>query len=308
MGQNISINCHCMENCQKGKLSLKLNNANVDDTLLSVINQTTVQLNIQNYNEPFSTVSCLLKSSRSRLICGTQFCMGYLPDKPTNLTCIKPEQLDKMVCTWKPGKKTHLNTNYILYVKSLFTEENKEFVSNSSSVIIPLDQLQKTQTFSISVHAENYLGGIHSEELHVDLNTIVIPAVPVVVQNKTMESPAFKTIIHWKRQTAINETNCEERYKETISETWHVRDWDASLRNEVNTEYNLDANTKYEFQIRCKLTHPRSLWSRWSESAVYITPEKEPAAVLDVWRKFGPVYPNGTQEVTVLIKVITNII
>ncbi|KAG8132520.1 hypothetical protein E2320_010371, partial [Naja naja] len=281
MGQNISINCHCMENCQKGKLSLKLNNANVDDTLLSVINQTTVQLNIQNYNEPFSTVSCLLKSSRSRLICGTQFCMGYLPDKPTNLTCIKPEQLDKMVCTWKPGKKTHLNTNYILYVKSLFTEENKEFVSNSSSVIIPLDQLQKTQTFSISVHAENYLGGIHSEELHVDLNTIVIPAVPVVVQNKTMESPAFKTIIHWKRQTAINETNCEERYKETISETWHVRDWDASLRNEVNTEYNLDANTKYEFQIRCKLTHPRSLWSRWSESAVYITPEKEPAAVLD---------------------------
>uniref|UniRef100_A0A670YK56 Interleukin 23 receptor n=1 Tax=Pseudonaja textilis TaxID=8673 RepID=A0A670YK56_PSETE len=219
MGQNISINCHCMEKCQKGKLSLNLNNADVEDTLLSVINQTTVQLNLQNYNEPFSTVSCLLKSSRSRLICGTQFCMGYLPDKPANLTCIKPEQLDNMVCTWKSGKKTHLNTNYILYVKSLFTEENKGFVSNSSSVIIPLNQLQKNQTFSISVHAENYLGGIHSEELHVDLNTI---AVPVVVQNKTMESPAFKTIIHWKRQTAINETYCEERYKETISETWHL--------------------------------------------------------------------------------------
>uniref|UniRef100_A0A8C5S0N7 Type I cytokine receptor cytokine-binding domain-containing protein n=1 Tax=Laticauda laticaudata TaxID=8630 RepID=A0A8C5S0N7_LATLA len=211
MGQNISINCHCMKKCQKGKLSLNLNNGDVEDTLLSVINQTTVQLNLQNYNEPFSTVSCLLKSSRSRLICGTQFCMGYLPDKPTNLTCIKPEQLDNMVCTWKPGKKTHLNTNYILYVKS--------------SVIIPLNQLQKNQTFSISVHAENYLGGIHSEELHVDLNSIVIPAVPIVVQNKTMESPAFKTIIHWKRQTVINETYCEERYKETISETWHVILW-----------------------------------------------------------------------------------
>ncbi|XP_058034938.1 interleukin-23 receptor isoform X2 [Ahaetulla prasina] len=305
MGQNVSINCHCMENCQKGKLSLSLNNADVEDTLLSVINQTTVQLNLQNYNEPFSTVSCFLKSSKSRLICGTQFCMGYLPDKPANLTCIKPEQSDNMVCTWKPGKKTHLNTNYILYVNSLFTEENKEFVSNSSSVIIPLNQLQKNQTFSISVHAENYLGGIHSEELHVDLNAIVIPAVPVVVQNKTMESPGFKTIIHWKRQTAINETYCEERYKETIRETWHVRDWNANLSNELNTEYNLDANTKYEFQIRCKLTHPRSLWSRWSESAVYITPEKEPAAVLDVWRKFGPVYPNSTQEVTVLIKPLS---
>ncbi|XP_070795577.1 interleukin-23 receptor [Pituophis catenifer annectens] len=305
IGQNVSINCHCVENCQKGKLSLSLNNIDVEDTLLSVINQTTVQLNLQNYNEPFSTVSCLLKSSRSRLICGTQFCMGYLPDKPTNLICIKPEQSDNMVCTWKPGKKTHLNTNYILYVKSLFTEENKEFVSNNSSVIIPLNQLQKNQTFSISVHAENYLGGIRSEELHVDLNTIVIPAVPVVVQNKTLESSGFKTIIHWKRQTAINETHCEERYKETISEIWHVRDWDANLRNELNTEYNLDAYTKYEFQIRCKLTHPRSLWSRWSESAVYITPEKEPAAVLDVWRKFGPVYPNSTQEVTVLIKPLS---
>ncbi|XP_032073695.1 interleukin-23 receptor [Thamnophis elegans] len=304
MGQNVSINCHCMENCQKGKLSLILNNNEVEDTLLSVINQTTVQLNLQNYNKPFSTVSCLLKSA-SRLICGTQFCMGYLPEKPANLTCIKPEQSSNMICTWEPGKKTHLNTNYILYVKSLFTEENKEFVSNNSSIIIPLNQLQKNQTFSISVRAENYLGGIRSEELHVDLNTIVIPAVPVVVQNKTMESPAFKTIIHWKRQTAINETHCEERYKETISEIWHVRDWDANLRNELNTEYNLDANTKYEFQIRCKLTQPRSLWSRWSESTVYITPEKEPAAVLDVWRNFGPLYPNSTQEVTVLIKPLS---
>ncbi|XP_070605082.1 interleukin-23 receptor [Erythrolamprus reginae] len=305
MGQNVSINCHCMKDCQKGKLSLKLNENDVEDALLSFINQTTVQLNLQNYNKPFSIVRCFLKDSSNRVICGTQFCMGYLPDKPANLSCIKPEQSDNMVCTWKPGKKTHLNTSYILYMKSLFTEGNKEFVSNSSSVIIPLNQLQNNQTFSISVHAENYLGGIRSEELHVDLNTIVIPAVPVVVQNKTMESPAFKTIIHWKKQTAINETYCEERYKETIEETWHVRDWNANLRNELNTEYNLDANTKYEFQIRCKLTHPRSLWSRWSESTVYITPEKEPAAVLDVWRKFGPVYPNGTQEVTVLIKPLS---
>lgn len=53
-----------------------------------------------------------------------------------------------------------------------------------------------------------------------------------------------------------------------------MRDWDANLRNELYTEYNLDANTKHEFQIRCKLTHPRSLWSRWSESTVYLTPEK----------------------------------
>ncbi|KAM3841773.1 interleukin-23 receptor [Vipera latastei] len=306
MGRNVSINCHCMENnCQKGVLSLSLNNANVEDTLLSVINQTTVQLNLQNYNEPFSIVSCYLKSSGSRLICGTQFCMGYLPDKPANLTCIKPEQSNNMVCTWNPGKTTHLNTSYILYVKRLFTKENKGFVSNRSSVIIPLNQLQKNETFSISVHAENYLGGIRSEELHVDLNSIVTPAVPVVVQNETIESPAFKTIIHWKRQTAIKETYCEERYQETRSDTWHVRDWDANLRNELYTEYNLDANTKYEFQIRCKLTHPRSLWSRWSEATVYLTPEKEPVAVLDVWRKFGPVNPNSTQEVTVLIKPLS---
>ncbi|XP_063155929.1 interleukin-23 receptor [Candoia aspera] len=306
MGQNFSINCHCRKkDCQNGKLSMRLNDIDVEDTLLSVINQTTVQLNLHDYNEPFSRVSCFLKRFKGLLICGTQFCMGYLPDKPANLTCIKPEQSDNMDCAWNPGRETHLTTKYILYVKSLFTEENKAFDSNNTSVILPVNQLQKNQTFSISVHAENYLGGVRSEELHVDLNTIVTPAVPVVVQNKTVESPAFKTIVQWKRQTAVNETYCEERYKETISETWHVRDWDANLRDELYTEYNLDANTKYEFQIRCKVTHPRSLWSRWSESAVYITPEQEPAAVLDVWRKFGPTYPNATQEMTILIKPLS---
>ncbi|XP_025027520.1 interleukin-23 receptor [Python bivittatus] len=305
MGQSFSINCHCREkSCQNRKLSMLLNGIDVEDTLLSVINQSTVQLNLHDYNKPFSRVACYVKSFKGPLICGTQFCMGYLPDKPANLTCIKPERSDNVACIWNPGRETYLTTRYILYVKSLFTEENKAFASNSTSVIIPVNQLQKNQTFSISVHAENFLGGILSEELHVDLNTIVTPAVPVVVQNKTVEFPAFKTIIQWKRQTAINETYCEERYKETISEIWHVRDWDANLRDELYTEYNLDANTKYEFQIRCKLTHPRSLWSRWSESAVYITPEKEPA-VLDVWRKLGPIYPNHTQVMTILIKPLS---
>ncbi|XP_042320950.1 LOW QUALITY PROTEIN: interleukin-23 receptor [Sceloporus undulatus] len=305
MGQNISINCHAdKEFCQNGSLYFVLNNVPVRDQLLTAINKTTIQLQLHDYQHPFSTVRCIVDCPQKpkNIICGTQFCLGYLPDRPANLTCVIHEYSDNMMCSWDSGKDTHLNTNYNLYVKSLLTEENKMFSANVTSAIIPLSQLLENQQFSVLVHAENDLGTVHSDPLHVDLSDIVIPANPVVIQNITVESPVFKTIIQWEKKTAINGTYCEERYKEATSETWHVRKWDSDFETEHHSEYNLEAITMYEFQVRCKLIHARAFWSSWSESTMYMTPEAEPSSVLDVWRYLGPTYQNGSQEVTILIK------
>ncbi|XP_061486488.1 interleukin-23 receptor [Rhineura floridana] len=304
MGQNISVNCHSDKKfCQNAKIHMRLNNVDFGDRLLSVINKTTVQLRLHNYETQFSIVTCYADCPQERIsICGTQFCMGYLPDMPTNLTCVIYEYSDNMTCTWNPGKDTHLSTSYKLYLKSFQEEEHKNFSANNASVTIPLRQMQKNQTFSVWVRAENALGRIHSEQLHVDLNDLVVPAIPVITQHTTVDSPVFKTTIQWEKRSAINEMYCEERYKEITSDTWHVREWDAGLKGEHHTEYNLDASKKYEFQVRCKLTCARSIWSKWSESAVYTTPEAEPSSVLDVWRYLGPTYQNGSREVTILIK------
>nr|XP_060629684.1 interleukin-23 receptor [Anolis sagrei ordinatus] len=304
MGQNVSVNCHSDKDfCQNGKLYLILNNVRVKDRSLTVINKTTIQLHLHDYQHPVSTVQCYVECPKeTKMICGTQFCLGYLPDKPANLTCFIHEYLDNMTCTWDPGKNTHLDTSYTLYLNSLPPKENKTFSANNTFVIIPLSQLQERQQFSVLVHVENDLGTVYSDPLHFDLNDIVIPATPIVIQNTTIDSSEFKTIIWWQKQTAINGTYCEERYKETASEMWHVREWDSDFKTDHRSEYNLEANTMYEFQVRCKLTHERAFWSRWSESLVYMTPEAEPSSVLDVWRYLGATYQNGSQEVTIFIK------
>ncbi|XP_054836359.1 interleukin-23 receptor [Eublepharis macularius] len=308
MGQNISINCHSpTELCKKAQLYMHLNFVRVEDRFLSVINKTTIQLQLQDFNSPFSTVVCYASCPQSqhaevKLVCGTQFCMGYLPDQPADLTCFIQEYSNNLTCTWDPGKDTHLNTRYNVHLKSLQTEENKTFTSSSNLSIIPLAYLQKSQRFYVWVFAENDLGTAHSDPLYVDLEETVIPMTPTITQAETVDYPVFKTIIKWEKRTAFNDTHCEERHKETTSETWHVRELVVDFKRDHYTEYNLDANTKYEFQVRCKLIQPGSFWSTWSEPVTYMTSEAEPSSVLDVWRYLGPKYQNGSQEVTILIK------
>ncbi|XP_077189513.1 interleukin-23 receptor isoform X2 [Paroedura picta] len=304
MGQTVSVNCHSpTELCKKAKLYIKLNDVRVEDRFLSFINKTTVQLQLQDFNAPFSIVVCYAscpQQTYDEVVCGTEFCMGHLPERPVNLACFIYEHSNNMRCTWDPGKDTHLNTRYNLYLKSLQTDENNIFPSSSHFCVIPLTSLQKNQNVSIQVYAENDLGAVHSDPLHVDLTEIEIPATPAITQVETVDYPAFMTVIKWEKQTALGDTHCEERHKEMTSETWLVRE--LITEKDHYTEYNLDANTKYEFQVRCKLIQAGKFWSAWSKPIIYMTPEAEPSSVLDVWRYLGPNYPNGSQEVTILIK------
>ncbi|XP_053246961.1 interleukin-23 receptor [Podarcis raffonei] len=274
VGQNITINCHSDKDvCQNAKKRMLLNQREVEDRLVLVINKTTVQLQLHNYNISFSTVICysVCPPEKNQIICGTEFCVGHSPDMPANLTCVVYEYSDNMTCTWDPGKNTQLSTRYNLYLKSFQGEENKTFPANNASGTIPLSQIWKNKTFYVGVCAENHLGTNCSEELYVHLDDLVVPATPIIIQ--IIDSPLFKTTIQWEKQTAINETYCEERYKEKTGKTWQVRKWGADFKREHQTEYNLDAYTEYEFQVRCKLTHAQSFWSKWSESAVHMTPE-----------------------------------
>uniref|UniRef100_A0ACB8F4H3 Uncharacterized protein n=1 Tax=Sphaerodactylus townsendi TaxID=933632 RepID=A0ACB8F4H3_9SAUR len=95
---------------------------------------------------------------------------------------------------------------------------------------------------------------------------------PAITQTETVEYPVFKTIIKWEKRTAYNAIYCEERHKEMARETWHVRELVIDFERDF-TEYNLDANTKYEFQVRCKLIQTGRFWSIWSEPVTYMTPE-----------------------------------
>ncbi|XP_043346840.1 interleukin-23 receptor isoform X1 [Dermochelys coriacea] len=304
MGLNISINCHSTVNCQMAKLYMILNETHIEEKLLTTINKTTVQLQLRDFRKPYSTVLCYAKcpsKAANMIVCGTQFSAGYPPDSPTNLTCVIYEHSDHLTCAWDAGKYTYLSTNYILYLKSLQTEEEKAFPSNAAHNV-SLSKLQGGKLYSIWVQAKNDLGTAHSEHLQVNLEDLVIPATPVVTNVETTDSSAPKTILHWKKQTSMENVYCEERHKALADQTWHMKEWDINVTRGPHPDYSLEANTEYEFQVRCRLILAKSYWSGWSAPFIYKTPEAAPSKILDVWRVMGPVYMNGSREVTVLIK------
>ncbi|XP_074858971.1 interleukin-23 receptor [Carettochelys insculpta] len=305
MGLNISINCHSTVNCQMPKLYMMLNNTTqIEDKLLTTINKTTVQLQLHDFRKPSSTVICYAKcpsKTEKIIVCGTQFFAGYPPDRPTNLTCVIYEQSDHLTCGWDPGKYTYIRTNYLLYLKSLQTDEEKAFPSKET-LNVPLSKLQGSKLYSIWVQAKNDLGTAHSDHLQVNLEDLVIPATPVIDKIETTDSSAPRTIIHWKKQTSFENVSCEERYKVQADQTWQMKGWDINVTNGPHTEYSLESNTEYEFQVRCRLICAKSYWSAWSVPFIYTTPEAAPSKILDVWRVMGPAHTDGGREVTVLIK------
>uniref|UniRef100_A0A8C3RKH7 Fibronectin type-III domain-containing protein n=2 Tax=Chelydra serpentina TaxID=8475 RepID=A0A8C3RKH7_CHESE len=275
MGLNISINCHSTVNCQMAKLYMILNNSHIEDKLLTTINKTTVQLQLHDFRKPYSTVLCYAKcpsKAANMVVCGTQFSAGHPPDSPTNLTCVIYEHSDHLTCAWDAGKYTYISTNYILYLKSLQTDEEKAFPS-TAALNISLSKLQGGKLYSIWVQAKNDLGTAHSDQLQVNLEDLVIPATPVITNVKTTDSSAPRTILHWKKQTSMENIYCEERYKALADQTWHMKEWEVNVTSGPHTEYSLESNTEYEFQVRCRLILAKSYWSGWSAPFIYTTPE-----------------------------------
>uniref|UniRef100_A0A8C0GE49 Interleukin 23 receptor n=1 Tax=Chelonoidis abingdonii TaxID=106734 RepID=A0A8C0GE49_CHEAB len=275
MGLNISINCHSTVNCQMAKLYMMLNDTHIEDKLLTTINKTTVQLQIHDFRKPYSTVLCYAKCpsrAANMVVCGTQFSAGYPPDSPTNLTCVIYEHSDHLTCAWDAGKYTYISTNYILYLKSLQTGEEKAFPS-TAAINISLSKLQGGKLYSIWVQAKNDLGTAHSDHLHVNLEDLVIPATPVITNVETTDSSAPRTILHWKKQTSMENVYCEERYRALADQTWHMKEWDINVTRGPHTEYSLESNTEYEFQVRCQLIRAKSYWSGWTAPFTYTTPE-----------------------------------
>uniref|UniRef100_A0A8C3T830 Fibronectin type-III domain-containing protein n=1 Tax=Chelydra serpentina TaxID=8475 RepID=A0A8C3T830_CHESE len=211
MGLNISINCHSTVNCQMAKLYMILNNSHIEDKLLTTINKTTVQLQLHDFRKPYSTVLCYAKcpsKAANMVVCGTQFSAGHPPDSPTNLTCVIYEHSDHLTCAWDAGKYTYIN-------------EEKAFPS-TAALNISLSKLQGGKLYSIWVQAKNDLGTAHSDQLQVNLEDLVIPATPVITNVKTTDSSAPRTILHWKKQTSMENIYCEERYKALADQTWHL--------------------------------------------------------------------------------------
>ncbi|XP_065698737.2 interleukin-23 receptor [Patagioenas fasciata] len=311
MGSNISINCRSTLGCPGAKFLILLNYSQPEG-LLHPLNSSTVQLWLHDVQVPFRTVICFARcpdSQKHQLVCGTQLLAGYPPDPPSNLSCSIREHSGVLVCTWDTGRPTHLHTNYSLHLRSMGTaaagdteEEDAVFPAGSP---VPLSKLSSGSRYLVWVRANNTLGAACSAPQHLSLQELVIPALPLVIGAETTDTSPPITTIRWSRQTLLENVRCEERHKATDAPAWHVEVWDDAAQPEPLSRHNLQSYTRYVFQVRCRLSPPNSPWSAWSTPFLYSTPEAAPAVAPDVWRRLGPAFPNGSHEVTVLIKPLS---
>ncbi|XP_075567643.1 interleukin-23 receptor [Pelecanus crispus] len=315
MGSNISINCLSTLGCPWAKFLILLNYS-LTEGPLHPLNNSAVQLQLRDFRMPFGTVACFAHcpaSERQQLVCGTHVLAGYPPDPPGNLTCTIHEHSECLACTWDAGRPTHLHTHYALHLRSVGmaaaedaededAEEEQVFPAGSP---VPLSALRNGSCYSAWVQASNALGTACSAPQRLDLQELVVPALPLVASAETTETSPPTTTIHWRKQTLLDNVHCEERHKATGTSAWHVEVWDGTAQHGPRSRHDLQSNTQYVFQVRCRLSPANSPWSAWSTPFLYTTPEAAPAAAPDVWRRLGPAFPNGSREVTVLIKPLS---
>ncbi|XP_027549993.1 interleukin-23 receptor [Neopelma chrysocephalum] len=311
MGSNISINCLSTLGCPSAKFIILLN-YNRTEGPLHPINSSSVQLRLRDFRLPFGTIVCFARcpnSGRDQLVCGTEVRAGYPPDPPSNLSCVIAEGSEHLECRWDAGRPPHLLTHHTLHLRRVVAEdeedaeeeeeEEKVFPADSQ---VPLSALCNRSHYSVWVQARNALGTAHSAPRLLSLQDIVIPTLPLVTGAETTETSSPTTMIHWSSQTQLENVHCEERHQAKGTPAWHVEVWDSAAQDGPRWQHNLQSDTQYLFQVRCRLSIPNSPWSAWSPPFLYTTPEAAPAAAPDVWRRLGPAFPNGSHEVTVLIK------
>ncbi|XP_050163395.1 interleukin-23 receptor [Myiozetetes cayanensis] len=312
MGSNISINCLSTLGCPSAKFIILLN-YNHTEGPLHPLSSSSVQLRLRDFQLPFGTIVCFSRCPNSawdQLVCGTEVRAGYPPDPPSNLSCAIAEGSEHLECRWDAGRPPHLLTHHTLHLRRVVAEdeegaeeeeeeEEKVFPADSP---VPLSVLCNRSHYSVWVQARNALGAAHSAPQLLNLQDVVIPALPLVTGAETTETSPPTTTIHWRSQTQLENVHCEERHQAKGTPAWHVEVWDSAAQDEPRWQHNLQSDTQYLFQVRCRLSSPDSPWSAWSPPFLYTTPEAAPAAAPDVWRRLGPAFPNGSHEVTVLIK------
>ncbi|XP_047644679.1 interleukin-23 receptor [Phacochoerus africanus] len=277
MGVNISIYCQAtIKNCQPRKIYFYKNGIK-ERFQITRINKTTSRLWYNNFLEPQAFVYCTAECPgyfQETLICGKDISSGYPPDVPDKVTCVIYEYSGNMTCTWDAGKPTYIDTKYVVYVKSLETEEEQEYLT-SSYINISTDSLQGSKKYLVWVQATNVLGMEKSKQLQVHLDDIVIPSASIISRAEDINTTVPRTVIHWTSQTSIERVSCEMRYKATTNQTWKIKEFDVNLTYMQQSEFYLQPNTKYIFQVRCQETGKR-YWQPWSSPFFHKTPETVP--------------------------------
>ncbi|XP_010603408.1 interleukin-23 receptor [Fukomys damarensis] len=278
MGMNISIYCQAaIKNCQPRKLHFYKNGIR-EISHTSRLNKTTAHQWYKNFLEPRALVYCTAECpgrAKETLVCGENISSGYPPDAPEEVTCVFRESSAHLMCSWAPGRPTHLDTEFQVRVQSLETGEERRYRPLRCPMDISVDALPAGRKYRVWVQAANALGMEESKPLQVYLEDVVIPAASVISGAETLNATAPRTVVHWHSDTALEAVSCELRHKAAANHTWTVTELDTNITYAQQSEFFLEPDLSYVFQVRCRGTGKR-FWQPWSAPFYHKTPATAP--------------------------------
>ncbi|GCB61436.1 hypothetical protein scyTo_0004092 [Scyliorhinus torazame] len=275
VGSNISITCVSLgQNCNINEFELRGNEKIIQ---MERFNKTAAHYWMVNVTTPRTRIFCYVGcvDSDKELVCVASLQSGYPPDQPKDLIC--KWRHNNMICTWRAGKQTLLETYYTIHVQNERTGKKQilHTKSGTSSVTVPGDHLEDVSLYKVWVKAVNALGNATSKGLTFLIRDIVQPDPPDITKVEFINNSVAKTIIHWRNSTSPK-CRFELRYRMTSDPgiSWTLVGKNAfNISGNSGHFYNWEPFKEYEFQVRCNLVQSNNYWSDWSTSFINKTPE-----------------------------------
>ncbi|XP_063795202.1 interleukin-23 receptor isoform X2 [Pseudophryne corroboree] len=293
LGSNVSIICVATRDpCNgRGEFLFRLNRTTRQPDRG---NHTSSMLQLFSVTESHHVI-CHLECDRwKHLVDVVWLRVGYPPDPPRHVKCSLDESSTEMRCEWDPGRETRLPTNYSVLARNLQTGQEATVRGEAAAVTIPVNRTENG-TYTIQITAANQLSHSESAVVLVQLADIVVPVTPVITKIDVLVSN-FVISINWRNQTSENLRYCELEYSKLREPTWTLVGEKINKNNCLSIGKIQNAHS---LRVRCREETGSSYWSKWSDP--YVMPPSAPEDNPNVWRVLGPDYPDGSQEISILI-------
>ncbi|XP_030583586.1 interleukin-12 receptor subunit beta-2 [Archocentrus centrarchus] len=249
-----------------------------------VLNSTTIYFKVVNITEN-RTYSCQCEGHKELDPCGLDISVGYLPDRPKNISCIYKiikKESGVVVCTWNRGRDTNLRNSSALWVKTVSGNHTDGPVpyklSNKGTELLSVNFTvsRSVQLISVWVQTENPLGSAQSSIINYTLSDIAMPSTPVLSE---LNCSSRMCVI--KVEQSVKTHYLEIQYR-AEQQTWTTYEDSVAQRN--SSLWSISSLEPYRlYYLRARSKFSTGLWSQWSTNNLTWTKEEAPAKELDVW-------------------------
>uniref|UniRef100_A0A8C8ST53 Fibronectin type-III domain-containing protein n=1 Tax=Pelusios castaneus TaxID=367368 RepID=A0A8C8ST53_9SAUR len=208
-----------------------------------------------------------------------------VPEESRGLACYQMGPTGGMNCSWSSRTGSGANTTYTLHYKSLKFKrsQSQSFPAPAGQnwVAIVRSSLTQGEDYAVWVEASN--GTQITPRLTLTLHEIVKPYPPEL----HLEALSPEVIVTWSNphwpQHFLQGLLCDLHYRESGAPNW-IEVHEEDLEPGTCEFSSLEPFTDYEVRARCIPNDRKGVWSDWSPSLAFQTPEAAPVGLVDVWR------------------------